>query len=222
MLQCSECKTEVSLHRITHCGYSVAHLLQRGGLNDSSAAGSFLLKTPEHHREEMFKQIYSSKSVNYKHDSSNIRTWKMVLAVVESFVVLDVAFVVKLIALKKEVGKKKHIKKNHNWCECQRSYRICPLMGEGKVTAKTNGDYNMLTLPQSPGWVVGSTGWGALVAEGLEEGTACGTVCITMDPCGLMICCPGADTICRTLPKSTINATNISIKNHILILTPIP
>lgn len=30
----------------------------------------------------------------------------MVLAVVESFVVLDVAFVVKLIALKKEVGKK--------------------------------------------------------------------------------------------------------------------
>lgn len=42
------------------------------------------------------------KSESVKHDSSNILTWKMVLAVVESFVVLDVAFVVKLIALKKE------------------------------------------------------------------------------------------------------------------------
>lgn len=117
---------------------------------------------------------------------------------------------------------KKNIKKNHNWCECQRSYRICPLMGDWKITAKTNGDNNMLTLPKSPCWVVGSTGWGALVAEGLEAGTACGTVCITMDPCGLMICCPGADTICRTLPKSTKNATNISVKNDILILTPTP
>ena len=41
------------------------------------------------------------------------------------------------------------------------------------------------------------------VAEALEAGTACGIVCITMDPCGLMICCPGADTICRMLPKLT-------------------
>lgn len=93
---------------------------------------------------------------------------------------------------------------------------------DGKITATTKGDINMLTLPMSPCWVVGSTDWGALVAEGLGAGTACGTVCITMDPCGLMICCPGADTICRTLPKSTINVTIISIKNDILILTLIP
>lgn len=50
------------------------------------------------------------------------------------------------------------------------------------------------------------------VAEALEAGTACGIVCITMDPWGLIICCPGADTICRMLPESTTQASNKTIR----------
>lgn len=47
------------------------------------------------------------------------------------------------------------------------------------------------------------------VNEAVEAATACGIVCITMDPWGLMICCPGADTICRMLPKFKTQAKNI-------------
>lgn len=53
------------------------------------------------------------------------------------------------------------------------------------------------------------------VAEALEAGTAGGIVCITMGPCGLMICCPGADTICRMLPKShDTHAINIGVPSQ--------
>lgn len=53
------------------------------------------------------------------------------------------------------------------------------------------------------------------VAEALEAGTACGIVCITMDPWGLIICCPGADTICRMLPESTTKASKQNNKEDV-------
>jgi len=54
-------------------------------------------------------------------------------------------------------------------------------------------------------------GAGGAAGEALESGVVWGTVCITMEPWGLRICCPGADTICRMLPSNgTAQRTSIT------------